>query len=341
MIKKKINTIKCGIIGLGRSGWNIHAKILKKNPNYSIEALCDTSKSRLIKCSAELKCKAYYNYKDIIDDKNVELIIVSTPSKTHYKIAKDALLSGKNVVIEKPITSKIFEIKDLKKTAFKTKKFIVPFFNFRFNREFKIIKEIFNKKLIGEVFLIKKNVCYYNRRDDWQSKIDQNGGIINAAAIHHIDQIFQLLNSKPKLLFKDIRKLVSKGNAPDHCKLIFKFASNCIVDIEVSWAAALDNYTWHILGTNGSIKQDKNILECKWFNEEDVKKEVKNERSYYSNEKIKWRTKKYTMKKNNSEAIVPEFYTKLSNTLNLKEDVPVKINSIIKLMENIERFKLN
>ena len=59
---KNINPIRCGILGLGRSGWDIHLKCIENNKKYCIEGLYDENSERLINSSKKLNCKKYSNY---------------------------------------------------------------------------------------------------------------------------------------------------------------------------------------------------------------------------------------------------------------------------------------
>jgi predicted dehydrogenase len=338
-VKKKL--IRCGVIGLGRSGWNIHVNSILKNRDFLILGVCDVDPKVLRKATKLLKCKGYINYIDLLNDEDIDLIIVSTTTKTHYTIASKALKAKKHVLLEKPLTSNILEMKNLKKLSKKNSKFIIPFFNFRFAKEFNIIEDILYKKLIGDVFLIKRNVSYFNRRDDWQAKKSESGGIINAAAIHHLDQIIQLKNKLPVDVWKDLKQVVTKGDTFDHSKILMKFADGCIADIEVSWASALAGYPWHILGTQGSIRQIDNILECKWFDKKDVEKKINQKRSYYANEKIKWKKRKFILDKKYAHGISPTFYKKIYNSIVKNETLPVKIESIISMMTMLKKYKIN
>ena len=221
----KINKsrITCAIVGLGRSGQEIHAELIKKNKQYYLKGIYDQNQKITNHLSKKLCCMAYESYKEILLDKEIELVIIATNSITHFKLASDALMSSKNIVLEKPITKTISEAKELKSIANLNNVRIFPFFNFRFIDEFIRIEDLLDEKIIGEIFLIKRNVSYFNRRDDWQSVSKFDGGILNAALIHHLDQILQITKVKPVEIFGDLRKIVSKGDAPDHCKILMKF----------------------------------------------------------------------------------------------------------------------
>ena len=214
---------------------------------------------------------------------------------------------------------------------------ILPFFNFRFVDEFLKIKDFLAKKLIGEVFLIKRNVSYFNRRDDWQSLVDFDGGIINAALIHHLDQILQITNRRPSEIFGDLRKIVSKGDAPDHCKILMKFEKNLLVDLEVSWAEKSNENPWIIYGSNGVIRKELNYLICEYFLEDEVEKIQRKKLSYLSNEKYKWKKKKiFINNTNNLKGLSPLFYEKLYEAIKSKKNFEVSVPSVIKTMQVID-----
>jgi len=330
----KVNTpIRCGIVGLGRSGWDIHVKCLIENEKYFINAVCDKDSERLAQSIRELKCKGYADYNDFLDNPDIDVVIIATPSKSHYTIAKAALRSKKHVVLEKPLAANIDEVIQLKNLSDKIGRRLIPFFNFRFVQEYQLIKSILKEKLIGQVFLIKRHVSYYNRRDDWQAQSAENGGILNAAAMHHLDQILQIVGEQPIDIWGDLRHVVSKGDAPDHSKILMKFPNGCITDVEVSWAEALPGYPWHIFGSRGAIRQFENTLECKWFNEEDIDEQVNGDRSYFSNERIQWKHKKYTLNKDYALGVTPLFYEQLAESLVYNKEIPVDIQSAIRTME--------
>ncbi|MEM3028279.1 MAG: Gfo/Idh/MocA family oxidoreductase, partial [Candidatus Bathyarchaeia archaeon] len=78
------NRIKVGIAGLGRSGWNIHARTLEKLPDkYRVVAVSDPIDERRQEAITKFGCKAYSDFDDLIKDEEVELVVISTPSHLH------------------------------------------------------------------------------------------------------------------------------------------------------------------------------------------------------------------------------------------------------------------
>jgi len=245
---------------------------------------------------------------------------------------------GKHVVLEKPIVPSLEEALELKRQFDYKKIILTPFHNFRFSQDFVLIKSLLQREKIGDVFLIKRNVGYFNRRDDWQSQQSENGGIIDAVAVHSIDQILQLFDSDPISVWSDVRQLISKGDAPDHAKILLKFPDDCVVDIEVSWAQALFSHPWMILGTRGAIQQNKDILTVKYFAECHIKSVIPEERSYLSGEKIDWQIEEHSVY-GTEDAICSEYYDQLALAIRNDENIPTTMDSAIRTLELIQNIQ--
>ena len=97
---KPINTALCSF---GMSGWVFHAPFLNIHPGFNLYEAWERTKNL-----AEEKypgIKTFRTLEDMLADDNIELVIVNTPSVTHYEYAKQAILAGKHLVVEKPFTA--------------------------------------------------------------------------------------------------------------------------------------------------------------------------------------------------------------------------------------------
>jgi predicted dehydrogenase len=102
-------TVRIGVIGVGYLGQH-HARIYSKLENVELTAV-DIVEETADKFAAKYGCKAYYNYKHILNE--VDAVSIVTPTATHYQIALDCLKAGKDILIEKPITENIKEADEL------------------------------------------------------------------------------------------------------------------------------------------------------------------------------------------------------------------------------------
>ena len=110
--------IKVGVIGTGYLGRH-HARIYSEIEGAELVALIDTDLEKAKKLADEYNCKAYSDYRDIID--RLDAVSIVTPTIYHHKIALDCLKAGKDLLVEKPITVTVSEADDLISEAEKRK----------------------------------------------------------------------------------------------------------------------------------------------------------------------------------------------------------------------------
>jgi UDP-2-acetamido-3-amino-2,3-dideoxy-glucuronate N-acetyltransferase len=111
-----INKKNIAILGAGNWGKNL-IREFDKITNISYCLLTKNSQNKDWVENNYPKIKIVTDYKKILSDNSIDVIVIATPIKTHYKIAKEALLNKKNIFIEKPITTSSRQAKDLVKIA--------------------------------------------------------------------------------------------------------------------------------------------------------------------------------------------------------------------------------
>ena len=84
-------------------------------------AVSDIKKTKLNKIKNKNLIKST-NYKEILAIKEIDTVIILTESGNHYKVAKDALLNKKNIIVEKPLCLKLKQVDELIKISKKYKK---------------------------------------------------------------------------------------------------------------------------------------------------------------------------------------------------------------------------
>ena len=93
--------MKTGLVGIGHWGQN-YLKTIKKIPNIDLKWVY--SPHRKNEKNLPLHCKLVNDYNLLLKDNKLDSIIISTPPSTHYELTKKALLAGKDVLVEKPMT---------------------------------------------------------------------------------------------------------------------------------------------------------------------------------------------------------------------------------------------
>ena len=138
---------KIAIIGLGKWGKNL----LREFSNVSCVTKCHTrGNQKNISWLRRNYPKVVHttSIRDILTDKNIDAVAISTPINSHFKIAKNALESGKHVFVEKPMTSNVIEAKQLIKIAKSKNLNLFVGHVFLYNEIFKKIKKIDKQEFI-------------------------------------------------------------------------------------------------------------------------------------------------------------------------------------------------
>src|SRR3972149_200518 len=100
---KKDQTISIGVIGCGQWGPN-HIRNFSTMPGSRVIAAADPARSRLASLKGLYPSVRFTTYgADILQDKTIDAVVVSTPTQTHGRIAGEALEAGKHVLVEKPL----------------------------------------------------------------------------------------------------------------------------------------------------------------------------------------------------------------------------------------------
>lgn len=264
--------IQTGIIGLGRSGWNLHALGLESHPNYTIATVSDVSAERRDEATARFGCQAYADTDALIADENVELVIIAAPSHLHGPLALQSLAAGKHVLVEKPMATSVAEADEMVKAASNANKVLSVYQVRRTFADFLKIQEIVDSGVLGPLHLVKMCIDGYGRRRDWQTLRKFGGGTLNNTGTHFIDQALTLAGSSWSDVFADMRHLVCAGDAEDHLKLVFRGANKTVVDVEISSVAAVPTASphWTILGKYGALTGSVSHLDWKYYDPQAV-----------------------------------------------------------------------
>ena len=214
-----MENIRVGVVGLGYLG-KFHFEKYQKlhNLGVTLTAVSDISDESLesIKSSNILKTK---DFKEIID--NVDAVSIVTPTETHYKIAKFFLENGKDILLEKPMTSTVSEADELISIAEKNGNIFQIGHLERFNPAILACQKFLGKPMFIECIRISP---YIGRSID----ID----VVRDLMIHDIDIILSIVNSKVKNIHAVGVPILT--NKIDIANARLTFESGCIVNITAS-----------------------------------------------------------------------------------------------------------
>jgi predicted dehydrogenase len=139
------------IIGYGYWGPNLLRNFSVVN-NCKVHTLCDLRVERLQSTlNAYPTLQLSDNIDEVVNNKDIDAIVIATPVFTHYTIAKKALLAGKHVLIEKPMTSSVKEAEELIDIALKQKLVLMVDHTFLYTGAVQKMKSLIDSGTIGKL----------------------------------------------------------------------------------------------------------------------------------------------------------------------------------------------
>ena len=237
------------LIGCGYWGNNLYRNFQNSN-SFRVTTIVDNNNLKLISIKRKNPTvKSYNNYKKAIKKSDVDLVVISTPTTTHFKISKYALENSKHVLIEKPICLSVKQVKILNKIAKRKKKLIFVDYPFLFSGSINYLKKVIDKNKFGKILEIE------SFREQGPLRKDNN--VIWDLGVHDISILTFLLNKQP-ISIKTIKKKNLKGYPHDVAYINLKYKNGINVLIKNSWVSATKIRLIKIKFTNAIIYCDEN-----------------------------------------------------------------------------------
>jgi predicted dehydrogenase len=170
-------------------------------------AVCDDNEKRLSRVAEKFKIKnKYSNVDEMMKSTDIDIVDITTPGYTHYEIAKKVLVSGRNVLIEKPATLKGKEAEDLEVEAKKRNLTLGVSQNYRYSEpvlRFQKVRESGGIGNIDRILSIQHGSTIFGFAP-WFWNEDSSRGILFELGIHAIDLQCYIMGAWKKVLDVDI-----------------------------------------------------------------------------------------------------------------------------------------
>lgn len=182
--------MKFALIGAGRAGL-IHARNLARRiPTTELAAVCDSNPKMLQDVADELGvAKRYTDYRQATTDKEIDAVVIVTPTFLHRDIACAAAENGKHIFLEKPMAVTAAECDDITRAAERAKVKLQIGFMRRFDEGFLNAKEILDSGEMGRIIKIKSTGRGPGLPSPWMYDLAKSNGIIAEVNSHDMDSL--------------------------------------------------------------------------------------------------------------------------------------------------------
>ena len=245
--------IRTAILGYGRSGSTLHAGAMAKHPDdFAVAAVCDIDPVRREEAKQRFGCAVYADYREMLQHGGLDLVSIVTRSDQHCRMACDCLAAGVDVLVTKPWAVNAAEANQMIQAAEASGQRLLPWLPVRWSSDLRRLRELVAAGTIGKVFLIRRVVSSFSRRNDWQTERQFGGGYLLNWGPHIVDSAVLLKDIPVKSVYGGLRQNINPGDTEDLFLAVLTLADGTLVTAE--YTVAVDGLpNWFIQGDQGTI----------------------------------------------------------------------------------------
>ena len=275
--------MKWGIIGLGHMAKNF-ANSINELEKSQLIGVSSRSLFKLIKFGYRFKIKPnnlFKNYKKLLSSDNIQNVYIGTLNHSHFEIIKEAIIAGKNILCEKPVTINLEQVLEVREKLINSKVFFMEGIAYRSHPQINYIVKLIKQNAIGKIVKIKScfgfNAGKPNKKGRLYNK-DLGGGSILDLGCYPIsisNLIANLNNEKENLpLISKVKGELYETGVDTDLYAELKYPNGILSEIQISITKNLENTTT-IFGTDGVLNildpwlpKKENIIKLKKSNKQ-------------------------------------------------------------------------
>ena len=261
--------LRIGLIGSGSRGTGL-ASLIKEMKQLRLTACCDIIPEHLqngLNFAAK-GARGYTDYRNLLEDKNIDAVIIATPLFLHYPMAVAALQAGKHVYLEKSLSYDIPQAIDLVKKVRESKRVFQIGYQYRYYSLYHKVKEVIDRNWLGRITHFE---CQYNRNSNWRNPVSDPkmerainwrmyreycGGPLSELCAHQIDMVNYLLDAHPLKVtgMGGINYWKDGRDTYDNIRTIYEYPNGIKSACTSVLSNAYDGFSIRILGDKATIE---------------------------------------------------------------------------------------
>jgi scyllo-inositol 2-dehydrogenase (NADP+) len=265
--------IRVALIGLGKMGVS-HLAIIRPHPDVELVAVCDTTKYVLDVLGKYTGIKTYTDYKQLLEDEQLDAVVVATPSRFHAEIVRAALERNIHVFCEKPFCLDIEEAKELAALAQAKGLVNQVGYHYRFVGALREARRLVETGAIGKVHHIRAEaygpVVLRPKGSTWRTSKVEGGGCLYDYASHAID-LMNYLVGPPTGVSGSVLNRIFSNDVDDEVYSTFHYEGGMTGQLATNWSdesfrkMSMKVSVW---GTKGRINADRQEVQVYYRGDE-------------------------------------------------------------------------
>ena len=250
--------IAAGLLAYGMSGKLFHAPFLAQHPGFELRSVVERTQQRMVADYPHIV--SYPSTEALLADPTLELVVVNTPNDTHYDLARQALLAGKHVLIEKPVATSADEVRALYELARQQGRQVLGYQNRRWDTDFGAVRRVVKSGQLGA--LSEVHIRFDRYRPVLSPKVFKEDAARPGAGLHFdlgahaLDQALSLFG-RPLAAERTLAVHRSNSQVPDFFNLHLTYPDGLHVYLTGNLLVADPGPAYILHGAQGSYRKDR------------------------------------------------------------------------------------
>jgi scyllo-inositol 2-dehydrogenase (NADP+) len=240
-----------GLIGFGFAGRTFHAPVIRVVTGLRLAAILQRKGNDAANAYPDVRIAR--SMEELLASDSIQLVVIATPNVTHFDLARQCLLAGRHVVIDKPFATSYAEAAELVALAEKRGRLLSVYHSRRFDGDFKTVRNLVAAEVLGRIVLYESHYDRYRlqlRPGAWREQAGPGSGVFFDLGPHLIDQALTLFG-KPEAVNADVR-VERDGAVVDDAFDVTLFYQRLRVQLRGTMLASKPGPHFLIHGTNGT-----------------------------------------------------------------------------------------
>jgi len=249
------NQLHVGLVGYGLGGRVFHATLIRAVPELRIVGVQSRSAERRQQAATDLGCKTYATLEELLAERSVDLVVISTPHDQHRDQVVAALEAGKHVVVDKVMALSVAEADEMIAAAERVGRLFSVFQNRRWDGDFLTVRRALDDGLLGQPLVAEARVVSYarDRPPTWRSFRAHGGGPFRDWGAHITDQALLLFGPVASVwahfAYADEYDVETAGE----CHLLHRSGVRFVY--ECGYTTRRPRPRWFVRGTLGTLEK--------------------------------------------------------------------------------------
>jgi len=246
--------IRVGLVGFGLGGRVLHAPVISSVDGLELAAVVERSTDMAAVRYPGIA--VYRTLAALLADASLGLVVLTTPSGTHFELAREILAAGKNLVVDKPMCVTSTQVAELIKLAHEKHVLLAPYHNRRFDSDFRTVQKLVSDGTLGRLVGFDATMDRWRpgaTRARWKDDAAQGGGLLYDLG-SHVTYLALILFGLPEAVSAEVGRERDGDGADDAFTLRLRYPG-LAVTLAANNLAAEPKPRFYLRGNRGSYSK--------------------------------------------------------------------------------------